>query len=103
MTKVNVNEAVCDAIFASALEPSDGLTAETLTEAIGCTVRQLGPAGCAGVVAEQFGDHPEAAAARMRWVRQVVNPMCGCLFLPAAEHAATEAADAGLLAVRAAA
>ena len=32
----------------------------------------LGAAGCAGRVAQEFGDHPEAAAARMRWARTAV-------------------------------
>ena len=27
---------------------------------------------CAGRVAQEFGDHPEAAAARMRWARAAV-------------------------------
>ncbi len=28
-----------------------------------------GAAGCAGRVAQEFGDHPESAAVRMRWAR----------------------------------
>ena len=37
----------------------------------------LGAAGCAGRVAQEFGDHPEAAAARMRWARATVAALDG--------------------------
>jgi len=40
-----------------------------VAEAINGTIRQFGIRGCAGRMAQEFGDHPEAAAARMRWVR----------------------------------
>jgi len=42
--------------------------AETITR----TVLQFGTRGCAGRMAQEFGDHSEAAAERTRWVRQVV-------------------------------
>jgi hypothetical protein len=35
-------------------------------------VLQFGTRGCAGRMAQEFGDHPEAAAERMRWIRQLV-------------------------------
>lgn len=84
MTRLNVNEAVCEALFASPLQPSDRPTAETVTHAIGSTVRRLGPAGCASHMAQESGDHPETAAQRMRWVRQVTGDLCGILYLPTA-------------------
>ena len=34
-------------------------------------LRAFGSAGCAGWVAQEFGDHPDTAAARMRWARSV--------------------------------
>jgi hypothetical protein len=61
----------CEALFASALQPSDSPTTDMVAEAISCTVRQFGVRGCAGRLAQEFGDHPEAAASRMRWVRQL--------------------------------
>jgi len=67
---MTVNEAVCEALFASPLQRSDALTAETVAEAIGSTVRRLGAPGCASHMAQEFGDHPAAAANRMRWIRQ---------------------------------
>ena len=51
----------------------DRFHAETVAETIRATVRQFGIRGCAGLMAQEFGDHPEAAAERMRWVRQLLT------------------------------
>ena len=73
MTRLNVNDARCEALFASGLQPSDDPTAAEVAEVISRTVREFGSRGCAGRMAQEFGDHPEAAARRMRWVRQLVQ------------------------------
>jgi hypothetical protein len=73
MTRPSVNDARCEALFASVLQPSDAPTTEMVAEAISCTVRQFGIGGCAGRMAQEFGDHPDAAARRMRWVRQLAQ------------------------------
>ena len=44
-----------------------------LTEVISRTVRQFGHRGCISLMAQEFGDHPEAAAERMRWIRQLTD------------------------------
>jgi len=62
-----------EALFASALQPSDCPTDEMITEAIGRTVRRLGAGGCVSRMAQEFGDHPEVAAGRMCWVRQLAR------------------------------
>jgi len=67
--RLRASEAWCEALFASGLQPSEAPTAERVAEAINGTIRQFGIRGCAGRMAQEFGDHPEAAAARMRWVR----------------------------------
>jgi hypothetical protein len=103
VTRLNLNDAVSEALFASSLQPSDAPAAEAVAGAIGRTLRQLGPALCASRVAQEFGDHPEAAADRMSWVRQVLADLCGCLYFPAAVAPATPAQETGLLPVRAAA
>ncbi len=77
MTRLNVTEARCEALFASWLQPSDAPTASVLSDAISRTVRQLGIAGCAGRMAQEFGDHPEAARDRMRWIRQLAGEVPG--------------------------
>ena len=71
MTRLNVNDAQCEALFTSRLQPADAPTAEMVAEAITCTVRQFGIRGCAGRMAQEFGDHPDVAAKRMRWVRRL--------------------------------
>lgn len=69
-TRLTVDDARC-ALFASALQPSDAPTAETVARAINRTIRRLGARGCAARMAQEFGDHPDAAATRMRWARQL--------------------------------
>ena len=65
-----MSTAWSEALFASWLQPSDAPTADTVAAAISRTVRQFGSQGCAGRMAQEFGDHPDAAAERMRWVRR---------------------------------
>jgi hypothetical protein len=51
----------------------------------------IGIRGCAGLMAQEFGDHPEAAAARVRWVRLVIGESPtrpGCLSADGVGHAA---------------
>ena len=71
MTGLTVDGARCEALFASGLQRSDAPAAEGVTEAISRTVRRVGTGGCAGRMAQEFGDHPQAAAERMRWIRQL--------------------------------
>jgi hypothetical protein len=75
MVRLNANDARCEALFASPLQPSDALTAEAVADVIDSTARQLGPGGCAGRMAQEYGDHPEAAIERMRWARQLVGKL----------------------------
>lgn len=73
MTRPTVHDARCAALFASGLQRSDAPGAEAVAEAISRAVRQFGVRGCAGRVAQEFGDHPEAAADRMRWARRLAG------------------------------
>ncbi len=73
MTRLNVNDARCEALFASTLQRSDAPAPEALARVISSTVQRLGVAGCARRMAQEFGDHPEAAASRMRWIRQLIS------------------------------
>jgi hypothetical protein len=77
MAGLNLNDERCEALFASALQRSDALTPEAVSEAISQTVRTLGSAGCAGRMAQEFGDHPEEASARMRWAREILGDLPG--------------------------
>jgi hypothetical protein len=67
------DEARCEALFASGLQPSDAPDAGMVATAITRAVRQFGAGGCAGRMAQEFGDHPDAAASRMRWARQLLQ------------------------------
>ncbi|MGH3201639.1 MAG: hypothetical protein ACRDOA_17850 [Streptosporangiaceae bacterium] len=78
MNRLNITDVRCAALFASGLQQSDAptgaaVTEAAVTEAVQRTVRKFGVSGCAGRMAQEFGDHPEAAMDRMRWVRQLVG------------------------------
>ena len=77
LTRLNVNGAWYEALFASALQPSDSPTADMVAQAISRALRQFGVHGSAGWMAQEFGDHPDAAASRMRWVRQFARMAAG--------------------------
>ena len=68
---LDVSDTWCEALFASWLQPSDAPTAQTVAEAITFAIGQFGIRGCVGRMAQEFGDHPEAAAERMRWVHRL--------------------------------
>ena len=65
--------ADADAIFVSALQRSDAPSAGQVRQAIATAIGSFGCVGCAERVAQEFGDHPEAAAARMRWALSVAG------------------------------
>lgn len=58
-----------DALFASDLQRCDEPSAAQVDQAIAAAVRALGAHGCAARVAQEYGEHPETAAVRMRWAR----------------------------------
>ncbi|MGH3418830.1 MAG: hypothetical protein ACRDOD_04430 [Streptosporangiaceae bacterium] len=65
------SDARCMALFASELQPSEAPAPETVTQAINRAIRRLGVRGCVARMAQEFGDHPDDAATRMRWVRRL--------------------------------
>jgi hypothetical protein len=73
MNRLNMTDVRCAALFASGLQQSDAPTGAAVAEAMQRTVQQFGVWDCAGRMAQEFGDHPEAAMDRMRWVRQLVG------------------------------
>ena len=72
MTALTIVEGRYEALFASGLQRSDVPAASAVAEAISATLRHFGVRGCLSRVAQEFGDHPEAAAERMRWVRSLL-------------------------------
>jgi hypothetical protein len=69
--------ARADALFASALQCSDEPSAAQVRQAIAAATSALGRVGCAAQVAQEYGEHPETAAARMRWARMVAASAFG--------------------------
>jgi len=65
-----MTSAWCEALFASTLQPSDSPTPGMIAQAVSYALRQFGADGRAGRMAQEFGDYPDTAASRMRWVRQ---------------------------------
>lgn len=64
---------MAEAVFASTLQPSDAPTASEIRLAIRASLRRHhGSRGCAAFCAAEYGDHPVAAAARMRWAIALV-------------------------------
>jgi len=62
-----------DAVFVSGLQRRDEPSAGQVRQAVGAAIRAFGCSGCAGRVAQEFGDHPETAVLRMRWARGVAR------------------------------
>jgi hypothetical protein len=73
----SVRALQADALFASALQRSDEVNPGQIRQAIAVSLDAYGVAGCAGWVAQEFGDHPETAAVRMRWARATVAVLDG--------------------------
>ena len=72
LTQLDMDSARSRALFSPGLQPSDAPTADMVATAISRSVQQFGIGGCAGRMAQEFGDHPDAAASRIRWVRQLI-------------------------------
>jgi hypothetical protein len=79
--------ARCTALFVSDLQRSDATDADALAELICRAVRRFGVRGCSGRMAQEFGDHPEAARDRMKWIRQLVGEAAARSRPPAARPA----------------
>ena len=62
-----------EALFASHIQASDQPDSGQISTVIARVLQQFGPKHCAERVAEEFGDHPETAVARMRWIREAVR------------------------------
>jgi hypothetical protein len=69
---LSISTARADALFASALQRSDDPSTEQIQQAIAAAICALGARGCAAHVAHSYGEHPETAVLRMRWVRAAI-------------------------------
>jgi hypothetical protein len=65
--------SLAEALFASPLQPSDHPVEQQVREAIVRSLRtHHGAAGCAAVMAAEFGRYPDVAAERMRWALSLI-------------------------------
>jgi hypothetical protein len=74
---LSIRASGADALFVSALQRSDDPSAGQIRQAIAAAIGAFDYSGCAGRVAQEFGDHPETAAARMRWARTMADEVIG--------------------------
>jgi hypothetical protein len=72
MTNLSATDVRC-AIFASALQRSDHPSADMVAAAIDMVLADLGLTGCRCRMAQEFGDHPEAAWERMQWAGELTG------------------------------
>ena len=98
---LSIGAARANALFASALQRSAEPGTDQVRDAVAAAVREYGSRGCAALVAQEFGDHPETAVARMRWARAMTGAAFGGL-APRQHHAGPAGQGTGYQAVRAA-
>jgi hypothetical protein len=92
MAYLSIGAVWADAVFASDLQRGDEPSAGQVRQAVAAAIRALGSSGCAGRVAQEFGDHPETAVIRMRWARRVAREAFAD---PAPEQGPAGGVDAG--------
>jgi hypothetical protein len=73
MAYLSMGAVRADAVFVSGLQRCDEPSAGQVRQAVTAAIRTFGSSGCAGRVAQEFGDHPETAVTRMRWARAVAR------------------------------
>ena len=69
----STSEVWAEALFVSVLQRSDRPSPGQVLKAVAAAVCAYGGRGCAELVAQEFGDHPETAVERMRWARVVAG------------------------------
>lgn len=73
----SISTVRADALFVSALQRTDDPSVGQVRRAIAAAVEEFGSQGCAERVAQEFGDHPDTAVTRMRWVSQLAHMVGG--------------------------
>jgi hypothetical protein len=72
MTRLSATDVRC-VIFASALQQSECPSADVVAAAINSVIADLGLIGCRCRMAQEFGDHPDAAWERMQWAGELTG------------------------------
>ena len=77
MAALDPDNVRTEALFVSDLQRSQQPTPELIRAAVTATVDRLGESGCAALVAQEFGEHPDCAPGRMQWARHAVRDAFG--------------------------
>jgi hypothetical protein len=77
MNTTVLHDAQAEALFVSDLQPSQRPTEQAVRTAIARCIRAYGSRGCAARMAQEYGEHPETAVARMVWARRTVEHCTG--------------------------
>ena len=75
MYQSSTEAARAEALFASVLQRSDRPSRGQVRKAVAAAMRAHGSRGCAELVAQEFGDHPDTAAERMCWARALAGEL----------------------------
>ena len=70
-----VTGLTAEAIFASTLQPSQPVTPGEAWAAVTAAITRHGAQGCVELLAHEYGEHPETAAARMRFARDLAETL----------------------------
>jgi hypothetical protein len=73
MNHASTSAVWAGALFAPVLQRSGRPSPGQVRKAVAAAVCACGGRGCAGLVAQEFADHPETAVQRMRWARAVAG------------------------------
>ena len=77
MTAVLSDDIRTEALFVSDLQRSQHPSDELIRSAVTAMIDALGERGCAALVAQEFGEHPDCALGRMQWARRAVRDAFG--------------------------
>jgi hypothetical protein len=73
MTTTLSAEDQAEALFVSPLQGSDAPTTDQIRAAVADMLHRLGAQGCAAMVAQEYGEHPDEAVRRMLWAIQTLR------------------------------
>jgi hypothetical protein len=73
MSLLTAEETRIEALFVSDLQRSEHASPELIRDAVAASVLRHGPEGCAALVAQEYGEHPETTVGRMQWARSAVR------------------------------
>ena len=70
---ITLDQVRAEALFAGDLQPSQHPSIDLVRQCVATMLRRYGSQWCAARMAQEFGDHPEAAVQRMIWALRVVQ------------------------------